>query len=78
MTCRFFVGLASGARSIFTSDALPTAESHGHPFGAVIGPFRTKRAAVFTRDFGANNPHCRSVADAERLASNHASGLLTP
>lgn len=33
-----------------------------------IGPFRTRRGADFMAAYGANNPHCQCVADAERLA----------
>jgi hypothetical protein len=35
---------------------------------AMIGPFRTYRAALWTERFGWNNPHFCHVSDAERLA----------
>lgn len=34
----------------------------------VVGPFKTVRAARWFIRFGSNNPHCRCVADAERLS----------
>ncbi len=37
-------------------------------FGAVIGPFRTKRAALWAEKYGRSNPHFQHVDDAERLA----------
>jgi hypothetical protein len=52
--------------AVFPCEAVPTFESHGHLFAAVVGPFRTKRAAVFMA-MTAPNPHCHCVADAERL-----------
>lgn len=68
---KFYVGLkldCTGRRDVFRATATPTEASHGARFGAVIGPFRTKRAAEFMRDYGRGNPHCLCVADAERLA----------
>lgn len=65
---RFYVGVSRKPRELFSANRTPTIDSHGHRFGAVIGPFRTKRGAMFMRDHGANNPHCRSVSEAERLA----------
>ena len=55
-------------RLILTYHKKPTTETHGAMFGAVIGPFRTKRGAQFMELNGWNNPHCQTVADAERLA----------
>jgi len=34
----------------------------------VIGPFKTKRAAMWAAKYGKQNPHFRCVADAEELA----------
>ena len=68
---RFYVGLSirhCGQRIMFSESFTPTEESHGHLFGAVIGPFRTKAGAIFMRDRGYNNPHCQTVAQAEKLA----------
>ena len=65
---RFYIGYANGGRWLFSSATLPTTETHGESYRSVIGPFRTKKGAEFMRDFGAGNPHCQTVADAERLA----------
>lgn len=72
MKPKYYVGLKIGKavheRELFTSVETPTPESHGTKYVCVIGPFRTKMGAVFMRDYGRNNPHCQTVADAERLA----------
>ena len=65
---RFYLGIKGTARKVFKSDVTPTQETHGEQFNAVIGPFRTKRGAMFAAAFGHNNPHFRTVADAERIA----------
>lgn len=67
MADRIYVGCKAGTREVFLSANEPTQESHGKRFAAVIGPFRTLRAAEFMRDNGAGNPHCQTVADAERI-----------
>jgi hypothetical protein len=68
-----YLGLASTSnkREIFRSDETPTFQTHGEKYNAVVGPFQTRRAAEFMRDFGRNNPHCQCVADAERLAKKY-------
>ena len=63
---RIYVGQRAGKRTIFLSDSTPTQESHGHLYNAVIGPFRTRRAAEIMRD--AHGPQIQSVADAEKAA----------
>lgn len=65
---RYYVGLNGVTRAIFGAAEAPTEGTHGQTYTAVIGPFRTKRGAAFMRDHGRNNPHCRTVAEAERLA----------
>jgi len=67
------LGLAGVKREVFTSAEEPTTESHGHLYHAVIGPFPTLRGARFMRDHGRGNPHCYTVADAERLARSSTS-----
>lgn len=52
----------------FQSTTKPTSKSHGHKFSAVIGPFKTKRAAKWAEKYGANNPHFTCVEDAEKLS----------
>ena len=68
---RHYVGLkldCTGQREVFTADQTPTNDTHGALYGAVIGPFRTKRGAQFMSDYGRGNPHCLTVSDAESLA----------
>jgi hypothetical protein len=43
---KFYVGLRSGKRFVFSSPTLPTEETHGHRFGAVVGPYKTKKEAL--------------------------------
>ena len=62
-----YVGISGQKREKFVSKETPTSKSHAHLYDAVIGPFRTLRAANFMCEHP-NNPHCRCVADAERLS----------
>lgn len=65
---RLYVGCKVGQpRKVFRAKEKPTFDSHGHLYNAVIGPFRTKAAAVFMAEHGGGNPHCLCVADAERI-----------
>jgi hypothetical protein len=68
---RWYVGICGArARQTFRSAALPTKDTHPE-YGAVIGPFQTKRGAWFA----AMNPWsvCISVAEYERAARLRAS-----
>ena len=71
MTVRFYLGIRSttGTREIFRAPNTPTQEEYGYCYTAVIGPFRTKRGTLFMALHGYNNPHCRTVNEAERLAT---------
>jgi hypothetical protein len=53
----------------FKSKELPTEKSHSQ-FKAVVGPFKTKRAAKWHEKYGFLNPHCTCVNVIERLAKN--------
>lgn len=53
---------------LFHSAAIPTKETHGHLYKAVIGPFKSKVGADYFARYGRNNPNIRTAADAERLA----------
>lgn len=64
----FYVGLSGTTREVFKSPTRPTEEVYGERYAAVVGPFRTRNGAEFMRKHGQNNPHCRNVAEAERLA----------
>lgn len=46
----------------------------GVTVGAIIGPFRTRRAADLCASTGGANPHIQCVADAERIAKRIARG----
>jgi hypothetical protein len=69
MRGKWYVGL-NASRAIFKMAVEPTQEICPE-FVAVIGPFRTKRGAQFMATYGANNPHCQTVADAERIAKKY-------
>lgn len=66
----------SGKYWAFKSKTKPTEQTHGmqtaHKFGAVIGPFRTKRAAIAMQVCGQGNPHMQTVAETERIAARWA------
>lgn len=65
-----YVGLIKGGkRETFRSPITPT-ETDFPQYFAVIGPFRTIRGAKFMELYGNNNPHCLTVAQAEKLAKN--------
>ncbi|MBI5955335.1 MAG: hypothetical protein HY865_27070 [Chloroflexi bacterium] len=53
---------------LFRSPTIPTKETHGHLYTAVIGPFRSRVGASYFARYGRNNPHIRTADDAERLA----------
>ena len=74
MRAKYYLGHGGngGPPQVFKSAAEPTAASHGHLYAAVLGPFRTKRAAVWMAAHGEGNPHARCVADAERLCKARA------
>lgn len=72
-----YVGCKGGKREVFLSKSVPTETSHGDQYNAVIGPFRTLKAAVLMRDSGYNNPHMQHVDDAERIARHGYAKRLT-
>jgi hypothetical protein len=72
---RYYVGLKFHTRELFKSELEPTEQSHGNLYNAVIGPFKTKRGAIFMRDHGQGNPHCRCVSEAEKLGKKYADTL---
>jgi len=65
-----YVGIINGTgrREVFECTFVPTMETHGTLYAAVIGPFETMRGARFMAEHGAANPHVQCVADAERIA----------
>jgi hypothetical protein len=50
----------------------PSERTHGRHYAAMIGPFKTKRGALWMATYGRNNPHVQHVDDAERLARRTA------
>jgi hypothetical protein len=65
---RFYVGFSGEWCELFQSRETPTNDSHGHLYHKVMGPFSTKAGAKFYCRYGKNNPHCNTVAQAEKLA----------
>ena len=53
---------------LFHSTAIPTKQSHGHLYKAVIGPFASRVGAGYFARYGRTNPQIHTAADAERLA----------
>lgn len=68
-----YVGVNGMYREYFRSQETPTETSHPQ-YKAVIGPFRTKRAALFMCDQFKN---CQSVADAERISRQQAAERIS-
>jgi hypothetical protein len=72
MKTKLYVGIKEGwKQEMFRAPEIPTHETHGDKYLAVVGPFRTKAGAQFMIDYGRNNPHCRTVAEAEKLAKKY-------
>jgi len=65
---KYYVGLKDGKREVFKSKVTPTQTTHGHLYGASIGPFYTKRGA----DYMATHPYCVDVRTAEQTAKRIA------
>ena len=67
---RMYVGYSTirNIREVFTANNEPTQVTHGDRYMAVVGPFKTIRAANFMVVHGVNNPHLQTVADAERIS----------
>jgi hypothetical protein len=67
---KWYVGHNRGTLEAFKASATPTTDSHGHLYAGVVGPFRTKRAALWAEQYGSMNPHFQHVSDAERIAKS--------
>jgi len=66
---RAYVGVRRDLRrEVFKATKTPTRKQYGRRYAYVVGPFKTVRAARYMADYGANNPHCTCVAQAEWLA----------
>ena len=69
---RAYVGVRHDfRREVFKATKTPTRRQYRRRYAYVVGPFRTVRAARYMADYGANNPHCTCVAQAEWLASHY-------
>ena len=66
---RWYIGHREGTRTPFRAASTPTEVSHGHLYGYVTGPFRTKRAAVWGCQYGA---HWSTISEAENAAKMEA------
>ena len=64
---RYYVGYRDGrAVAMFPSETTPTATEHGSQYAAVVGPFVTKRGALWA--FNNRGCHFGSIAESERAA----------
>ena len=69
---KHYVGLnVDGKYEYFRSEFEPTEKNCGHIYKFVIGPFKTKRGALFMEKYGKNNPHCYDVDSTEITAIAH-------
>jgi hypothetical protein len=70
---KYYVGIRPNAsRAVFSMAVVEPTKEMCPQYSAVIGPFRTKRGAKFMAEHGANNPHCQTVREAERIAKQIA------
>ena len=74
---RWWVGYAispehGGPLLLIKSAITPTEQSHGAVFCSVMGPFVTKRAALFYVQHGQGNPHTCTVGECEAIARDYA------
>lgn len=68
------VGKTTGCYVAFATRIIPNWNLTGTIYGAIIGPFATRRGARFMARSGRGNPHLQTVADAERIAKKYAGG----
>lgn len=76
MKNQWYIGICNGSipcepkgkYKAFRPILAPTEENYNSQFFALIGPFQTKRAALWAEKYGRGNPHFQHVADAERLS----------
>ena len=77
MRAKWYVGfIVGGKREAFSSIDTPTYASHPMYF-AVMGPFRTKRGALYQEAHGSsNNPHLQTVSETEYYAKQEAQSTI--
>jgi len=66
MKRKWYVGIVKDHYEAFHATEKP--EPGDYIYHAVIGPFVTKRAAIWAEKHGYNNPHFQHVRDAERIS----------
>lgn len=72
MNKRWFVGRRCDDNKLqaFESDVTPTAETHGDAYAYSIGPFKTRRGAMWLERYPFNN--CMTVDEMEYYAKKEA------
>ena len=68
MRTKWYVGMVKDHFEAFRSELTPDETKWGPVYRCVVGPFRTKRAALWAEKYGFNNPHFQHVNDAERIS----------
>jgi hypothetical protein len=72
---RAYVGVRRDLRrEVFKATRTPTRKQYERRYAYVVGPFKTVRAARYMAEYGANNPHCTCVAQAEWLVRQPVKG----
>jgi hypothetical protein len=66
---KFYAALNKYTRryEVVKSNEVPSNQI-GYKFSQIVGPFRTKRGASYFAKYGYCNSHCKTIADAEKLA----------
>ena len=64
---RYYVGVSQTSRIVFRTALNPNYDIAIGTYQYVIGPFRTKGAALLMARYGAGNPHMQHVNDCERF-----------
>lgn len=65
-TAKYYVGVSPTSRIVFRTRVVPTF-SNPQGYQYVIGPFRSKGAALLMSRYGDNNPHMQHTTDCERF-----------
>ena len=75
MRSRFYLGYVSveGRLELFKSEIVPTHETHGEKYAYAIGPFVTKRGALYMQAHGIS-PFINTVYAAEKAAKREMNG----
>ena len=66
---KWYVGINRLNRVAFQAQQIPTNASHGIFYQACIGPFKTKRGAIWAANYPMSL--CRTVAEYERAATRN-------